>query len=134
MRGFIPWEKKEDVPTAQARLLLQLSAAAVTEVMQGSAKPLCPATHGLSGHVKHKAEDICFNLSQRRKRGDVFSSGHKLLRLCRQLLFGAGQRRNSLCIGAEVSFSCSCLGVQKIPSASPSCLWRTHAAHLGGCL
>lgn len=96
MKDFILWEKKKDVPTPQAGVLLQLSAAAVTEVMQEPARLLCPATHRLSGHVKHRAEDVCFNLSQRSERGDVSSSGCKLLRPCRQSLFGTGQQRSSL--------------------------------------
>jgi len=53
MKDFIPCEEKEDFSTPQAAVLLQLSTAAVTEVMQEPAKLPRPAARVLSGHVKH---------------------------------------------------------------------------------
>lgn len=77
MKDFIPWEKKEDLSTPQARVLLQLSTAAVTEVMHEPAKLLRPAMPVLSGHVRHKVKGIGLNLSQRSARGRVLSHGCK---------------------------------------------------------
>lgn len=77
MKDFISWEKKEDLSTPQAGVLLQLSTAAVTEVMHEPAKLLRPAMRMLSVHVKHKVKDVCLNLRQRSIRGHVLSCGCK---------------------------------------------------------
>lgn len=61
-------------------MLLQLGAAAVTEVMHEPAELPRPAARVLSGRLKHKVKDVCSNLSQRNTRGHVLSRGCKQLR------------------------------------------------------
>lgn len=111
MKDFISWEKKEDLSTPQARVLLQLSTAAVTEVMHEPAKLLRPAMRLLSIHFKHKVKDVRLNLSQSSICGYIFISQLQTARAAQAVavaqLSGAGWQRSSPCVGAEATFFCS---------------------------